>query len=400
MRDSRRARAAAGAARGCSAPAACSRRSSTRTASSCGGSSRLPCGPRDRTSTSGSRSASTSRRSCGSRSGPGAHAHPLRAAPRDWRPPSTPPPSSCCWCGRPEGLARRAAGLPGCAGAARPVPSAGVGRSRAASRADRAAPRWCCSRPPCSRLRGSDDQSSRVLECLPIHDDWAPDLSAAAQLAGRSRHALDHLRLGRIRDLALRPGTARSRSTGAVRRSTPKTTSHCIARRRGRSRGRGPHDRLWPRTTSGCLAATAASSRRLERAGYQTQLTRAINRSSQPAAARPARTNRGAGARVLPLIRWLERSVGRSCARSHCAGTSSGPWLAFVALLMVAPTYSDVDLWGHTRFGLDFLRTWTLSRADPYSFLQGHDWINHEWLSEAAMGLAFLGGGRRWPCRC
>src|SRR5690242_305459 len=75
--------------------------------------------------------------------------------------------------------------------------------------------------------------------------------------------------------------------------------------------------------------------------------------------------------------------------RWHVLGT----WVA-VALLFLTPTYSDVDLWGHTRFGLDFLRTWTLPGADPYSFLQDRDWINHEWLSEAVMALAFrIGGG-------
>jgi hypothetical protein len=67
-------------------------------------------------------------------------------------------------------------------------------------------------------------------------------------------------------------------------------------------------------------------------------------------------------------------------------------WLAF-ASVAVSPTYADLDLWGHTRFGLDWLDTHSLSLVDPYSFTQDRPWINHEWLSEVAMALAFRAGG-------
>ena len=57
-------------------------------------------------------------------------------------------------------------------------------------------------------------------------------------------------------------------------------------------------------------------------------------------------------------------------------------------------TVADSDLWGHLRFGLDMLATWRLSSDDPYSFTQDVPWINHEWLSELGMALAwsFAGG--------
>ncbi len=60
---------------------------------------------------------------------------------------------------------------------------------------------------------------------------------------------------------------------------------------------------------------------------------------------------------------------------------------------LISFTGADPDLWGHLRFGLDMLATQTLPSADPYSFTQDRPWINHEWLSELAMGLAWVAGG-------
>ena len=70
-------------------------------------------------------------------------------------------------------------------------------------------------------------------------------------------------------------------------------------------------------------------------------------------------------------------------------------WTAWAALaaVLLTPTYADVDLWGHVRFGLDWLSTRALPSVDPYSFTQDRPWINHEWLSEALMGAAFSLGG-------
>ncbi len=58
-------------------------------------------------------------------------------------------------------------------------------------------------------------------------------------------------------------------------------------------------------------------------------------------------------------------------------------------MILLSATRTDPDLWGHVRFGLDWLHTWNLPRVDPYSFTQDRVWINHEWLSEVAMGAAF-----------
>jgi hypothetical protein len=52
-------------------------------------------------------------------------------------------------------------------------------------------------------------------------------------------------------------------------------------------------------------------------------------------------------------------------------------------------TWTDTDLWGHTRFGLDILQDHDLPSDDPYSFTQDKPWVNHEWLSELQMGIAY-----------
>ncbi len=73
-------------------------------------------------------------------------------------------------------------------------------------------------------------------------------------------------------------------------------------------------------------------------------------------------------------------------------------WWRISILVLVASAYlfrfvqtqQDPDLWGHVRFGLDALRTGSIARTDPYSYLTaGLTWINHEVIAELAMGLAY-----------
>ena len=61
--------------------------------------------------------------------------------------------------------------------------------------------------------------------------------------------------------------------------------------------------------------------------------------------------------------------------------------------MLVSATRTDPDLWGHVRFGLDWLRTGDLPVQDPYWSTQDRPWVNHEWLSEAAIGAAYQLGG-------
>ncbi|HEX5217316.1 MAG TPA: hypothetical protein VFV98_17770 [Vicinamibacterales bacterium] len=73
--------------------------------------------------------------------------------------------------------------------------------------------------------------------------------------------------------------------------------------------------------------------------------------------------------------------------------TLAGGAAALLALAAATFTRADPDLWGHTKFGLDWLATWTLPSVDPYSFTQDKPWVNHEWLSEAMMGAAYQVAG-------
>jgi hypothetical protein len=61
-----------------------------------------------------------------------------------------------------------------------------------------------------------------------------------------------------------------------------------------------------------------------------------------------------------------------------------------IAIMGFARTTADPDLWGHLRFGLDLLETGRVLRPDPYSYLTaGVTWVNHEWLAEALMAIAW-----------
>ena len=64
----------------------------------------------------------------------------------------------------------------------------------------------------------------------------------------------------------------------------------------------------------------------------------------------------------------------------------------FVALLwlLITQTIADADLWGHLRFGLDLLRfASSVTSWDPYSFTSDRAWVNHEWLAELTMAVAY-----------
>ncbi len=66
---------------------------------------------------------------------------------------------------------------------------------------------------------------------------------------------------------------------------------------------------------------------------------------------------------------------------------------AFIFVLSLR-SYTDPDLWGHLRYGLDAIESGGLLRSDPYSYLnEGYPWINHEWLMEVLMGAAWIAGG-------
>lgn len=67
--------------------------------------------------------------------------------------------------------------------------------------------------------------------------------------------------------------------------------------------------------------------------------------------------------------------------------------IQIVLLGFGAKAVVDTDIWGHMRFGLDFLATHTLPALDRYSFTSSQHWVNHEWASDALFAIAFSKGG-------
>jgi hypothetical protein len=64
-----------------------------------------------------------------------------------------------------------------------------------------------------------------------------------------------------------------------------------------------------------------------------------------------------------------------------------------VVLAVLAHTQADPDLWGHIRFGRDIIESRAIPSLDPYSFTSDRAWVNHEWLAECVMYLAYAAGG-------
>jgi hypothetical protein len=67
--------------------------------------------------------------------------------------------------------------------------------------------------------------------------------------------------------------------------------------------------------------------------------------------------------------------------------------LALVLLVVISHTRADPDLWGHVLFGKDIVSGARVPDTDPYSFTSDQAWINHEWLAESVMYVAFAVGG-------
>src|SRR5579864_626132 len=64
--------------------------------------------------------------------------------------------------------------------------------------------------------------------------------------------------------------------------------------------------------------------------------------------------------------------------------------LAGFCLFWFSKTVADPDLWGHTRFGQDILRSGSIIQRDTYSYRTGSQpWVNHEWLSEVVFASLY-----------
>jgi hypothetical protein len=67
--------------------------------------------------------------------------------------------------------------------------------------------------------------------------------------------------------------------------------------------------------------------------------------------------------------------------------------LAAILAAVLTHTRADPDLFGHVRFGQDMFTAHAVRLVDRYSFASDKPWINHEWLSEIVMSLAYAAIG-------
>lgn len=67
--------------------------------------------------------------------------------------------------------------------------------------------------------------------------------------------------------------------------------------------------------------------------------------------------------------------------------------VAAFLIFLITRTWADPDLWGHLLFGRDIVQTGHLPSADTFSFTSDKAWINHEWLAEVFMYLAYSRAG-------
>jgi hypothetical protein len=66
-----------------------------------------------------------------------------------------------------------------------------------------------------------------------------------------------------------------------------------------------------------------------------------------------------------------------------------------VIFCLLGRTAADADLWGHLTFGRDILAAHQVHHPDTYSFTSDVPWINHEWLAEVIMAVAWAAAGVR-----
>jgi hypothetical protein len=64
-----------------------------------------------------------------------------------------------------------------------------------------------------------------------------------------------------------------------------------------------------------------------------------------------------------------------------------------IVLVIIVPTRADPDLWGHIRFGLDWLRSHHIPSVDIYSFTHDQPYVDHEWLGEVVVAAAYSKAG-------
>jgi hypothetical protein len=83
----------------------------------------------------------------------------------------------------------------------------------------------------------------------------------------------------------------------------------------------------------------------------------------------------------------------------------SPAFIVLAALIADSNRHTDPDLWGHLRFGQEFIARGHLIRQDPYSYsAPGAPWHDYEWLGEVMMALVYNAAGvvglKLWKFAC
>ena len=99
-------------------------------------------------------------------------------------------------------------------------------------------------------------------------------------------------------------------------------------------------------------------------------------------------------------------SAGEQLHRRATSLLRYAPGLVVLVIVIAdSGQMTDTDLWGHIRFGQAIIAQRHLILQDPYSYtVFGHQWSNHEWLTEVVMAAAYnaLGvvGLKLWKFAC
>ncbi len=112
----------------------------------------------------------------------------------------------------------------------------------------------------------------------------------------------------------------------------------------------------------------------------------------------PEAEGAGACARAVvaaPSSDGAPSSALRECGPERKSLLRHSPWLVVLAILIAdSNRHTDPDLWGHIRFGQQFIAQRHLIDRDPYSYsVPGIVWRDYEWLAEVVMAAVYNLGG-------
>jgi hypothetical protein len=110
--------------------------------------------------------------------------------------------------------------------------------------------------------------------------------------------------------------------------------------------------------------------------------------------------------KIIPRASIEQRAPRVEISPRGFALARYAPGAVLIAILLAdSNRHTDPDLWGHLRFGQDFIAGRHLLHHDIYSYsAAGHQWRDHEWLAEVVMAIAYNAAGviglKLWKLAC